>query len=110
MGKPVGPALPPKFVDPLLQNIDIRFWTNVSVTNELAAGAISLYLQTGHPILGLFDSQLFLSSLVACNTEFCSRFLVNSLLAYATQASSSSSKLRLFVMLKSKIRLILYAA
>jgi len=82
--KPVGPALPPTFVDPLLQNIDIRFWTNVSVTNELAAGAISLYLQTGHPILGLFDSQLFLSSLVACNTEFCSRFLVNSLLAYAT--------------------------
>ncbi|PVH72925.1 hypothetical protein DL98DRAFT_609378 [Cadophora sp. DSE1049] len=60
--KPVSPEPPPKFIDPLLQRIDTRSWTNVSVTNEFATSAISLYLETDYTVLGLFGSKLFLSS------------------------------------------------
>ena len=79
-----GPDAPATYSDPRLADLNISFWTNVLVSNKFAAGAISLYLETDHPLLGLFDANLFVSSLVDCNSKFCSPFLVCSLLAYAT--------------------------
>ncbi|RMZ87166.1 hypothetical protein DV736_g5613, partial [Chaetothyriales sp. CBS 134916] len=57
------PWAPPQCIDSRLSGLDIAFWTNVSASNELAAGAISFYLETDHPFLGLFDADLFLDSL-----------------------------------------------
>lgn len=79
-----GPKPPPQYIDPRLSALNMETWTNVSITNEFAAGAISLYLETDHPVLGLFDADLFVDSLVRGSREFCSPFLVSSLLAYAS--------------------------
>lgn len=69
--------------DERLAQLDIRYWTRVPISNQDAAKVISLYLQNDQPILGLFDADLFLSDLIAKKFEFCSPFLVSSLLAWA---------------------------
>ncbi|KIW32088.1 uncharacterized protein PV07_03660 [Cladophialophora immunda] len=86
----LGPQPPPRYpLDPRLGGLNIEFWTNVSISNEFAAGAISLYLETDHPFLGLFDADLFVDSLVSCSLRFCSSLLVNALLSYTSQGYSS---------------------
>jgi hypothetical protein len=45
--------------------LDITFWTTVPVTSETAAKAISLYLETDHPLLGTFDPDLFVADLIS---------------------------------------------
>lgn len=67
-------------------HLHISYWTSVSVTAEYAAGAIALYLETDHPMLRLFDAEAFLNDLIHMRSQFCSAFLVNSLLAFASQA------------------------
>ena len=69
--------------DERLGHIVISTWTKVPVTNEFAARAISLYLETDHPLLGLFDADLFLDDLVSGQINFCSPLLVNALLCWA---------------------------
>lgn len=70
--------------DPRLKGLDIAFWTAVPVTNVFAAAAISSYLRSDHQIWELFDAKTFLSDLVAQESNFCSAFLVNCLLAFAS--------------------------
>jgi hypothetical protein len=74
--------------DSALEKIDILLWTSVPVTNSYAAGAISLYLATDHPLLGVFDAELFVDDLIAGTLGFCSPFLVSSLLAFASVSMS----------------------
>lgn len=62
------------------------------VSDQYAVGAISLYLETDHPVLGLFDTQLFVDSLLQCKLDHCSRFLVNALLAFASVSSEHFRK------------------
>ncbi|KAI9691621.1 MAG: hypothetical protein M1822_007692 [Bathelium mastoideum] len=81
-----GPDLSPDYCDPRLARLQIRFWTSVPIANEYAASVISLYLETNHPILGLFDADLFINDLVDCKFGYCSAFLVSSLLAFASQS------------------------
>lgn len=69
--------------DARLQRLDISHWTDVSIASDYAAAVISHFLQTEHPTIALFDSDLFVSDLVSKREKFCSRFLVNALLAYA---------------------------
>lgn len=69
--------------DPILNHLDVRFWTKVPITNEFAARVISRYLELDHPIFGFFDADLFLSDLVNKRTDYCSPFLVSSLLCFA---------------------------
>lgn len=69
--------------DPRLEKVNIRLWTNVNISNDLAAKCISLYLTTDHPLLGHFDPELFVLHLTAEQHEFCSPLLVNSLLFWA---------------------------
>jgi hypothetical protein len=69
--------------DARLAQLDIRFWTHVPITNAQAAGAISLYLETQLPTWGLFDPALFVRDLVEGRFEYCSPFMLASLLGLA---------------------------
>ncbi|KAH0533397.1 hypothetical protein TsFJ059_001973 [Trichoderma semiorbis] len=77
-------ASPISLCDSRLFQINISHWTNVPISNEAAARAISLYLET-HPLLGYFDPNLFISDLVNLKYDYCSPMLVNSLLYWACQ-------------------------
>jgi hypothetical protein len=71
-------------IDPRLHHVDISHWTTVTISNQFAAEAISLYLNMNQPWWAFFDTDLFLDDLVKVETNFCSRMLVNALLAWAT--------------------------
>ncbi|TWU74250.1 hypothetical protein ED733_004393 [Metarhizium rileyi] len=77
--------------DPRLSRLDISRWSNVHISNEFAARAISLYLETDHPLLGFFDPDLFVSDLVSGSSQHCSSLLVNSLLYWAAQMHRTES-------------------
>ena len=79
----MAPTPPPTYCDARLAQLDISTWTTVQIPNDLAASAISLYLQTDHPVLGFFDADVFLDDLVAGRSRFCSKLLVNCLLFWA---------------------------
>lgn len=49
----------------------IKYWTDVDIDDDTAARCIYLYLETGHPLLGLFDPDLFVSDLVARREVYC---------------------------------------
>lgn len=73
--------------DSRLEKLDISRWTNVNISNEYAARAISLYLETDHPLLGFFEPNQFVSDLIAGKTDHCSRLLVNALLYWSCVSS-----------------------
>lgn len=58
-------------------------WTTVLIDNKLAGLIISFYLETDHPMLGLFDADLFLDDLFSYRETFSSRLLVNAVLCWA---------------------------
>jgi hypothetical protein len=89
-----------------LSQVNISRWTCVPISNEFAAEAISLYLDTDHPFLGLFDAELFVGALVEGSSDFCSSFLVSSLLAFASVGSCSISP---FNNLESNAELIIFS-
>ncbi|RKL15087.1 hypothetical protein BFJ70_g15550 [Fusarium oxysporum] len=75
-------------VDPRLESLQIWQWTSVPVPEYLAAQAISFYLVNEHPLLALFDADLFIRDFVAGGGRFCSQLLVSSLLAWACASYS----------------------
>lgn len=77
------PAPPPTYCDARLATLNMSMWTTVPIPNDLAAAAISLYLQTDHPLLGFFDADIFLEDLVEGRSRYCSPLLVSSLLFWA---------------------------
>jgi hypothetical protein len=77
------PAPPPKYCDERLAMLDMSMWTTVPISNDLAAAAISLYLQIDHPLLGFFDADVFLEDLLAGRPRYCSTLLVSALLFWA---------------------------
>ncbi|KAF3060868.1 hypothetical protein CFAM422_010936 [Trichoderma lentiforme] len=82
-------ASPISLCDSRLFQLNISHWTNVPISNEAAARAISLYLETDHPLLGYFDPNLFVSDLVNLKHDYCSTMLVNALLYWACQMYSA---------------------
>jgi hypothetical protein len=72
----VPPSAQP-YCDDRLHSLQISLWTNIPISNDLAARVLSLYLATDHPLLGLFDPQLFITDLISGGQTFCSRFLVH---------------------------------
>ncbi|KAF2998320.1 hypothetical protein E8E13_007849 [Curvularia kusanoi] len=68
---------------PLTDHLRIGYWTKVSVTKCYAAAAICMYLEGDHQFLNLFDAGLFLNDLINLRSNYCSPFLVNSVLAMA---------------------------
>lgn len=80
------PSNHPKYCDVRLEKLNIEFWTSLSLTNEDAASAISLYLETHHPIWCFFDASQFIGDLINCNTDLestCSPLMVSALLSFA---------------------------
>ena len=66
-----------------LQALQISFWTNVRISNELAARVVALYLQVEQPVYGFVDPDLFLNDLLAHRTQYCSPLLVNAILFWS---------------------------
>ena len=77
------PAVPPTYCDERLAILDMSMWTIIPIPNDLAAAAISLYLETDHPLLGFFDADVFLEDLLAGRSRYCSTLLVSSVLFWA---------------------------
>jgi len=69
--------------DPRLANAQISRWTTVSIDDAEARQLIKHYLETDHPILGLFDADLFLEDFSTYTPRFCSEFLVNCILFWS---------------------------
>lgn len=78
-----GPSPPKRLCDHRLHQLQISYWSRVSITNEYAAVVISFYLETDHPFIGLFDADLFIRDLTGRRMRYCSAFLVSSLLFLA---------------------------
>lgn len=89
---PSASGLPPPshYCDSRLQGLDLQFWTTIPISSEIAAHAISHYLETDHGHNGWFDADLFLNDLTGRRLEHCSTFLVSSLLSLACVSRSSS--------------------
>jgi hypothetical protein len=79
----IGPQLPKGYFHTQLCNVNIAFWTSIPVSDQFAAESISLFLATDYPFNGFFNSELFIKSLMQGTSDFCSPFLVSSLLAFA---------------------------
>ncbi|PVH99956.1 hypothetical protein DM02DRAFT_563840, partial [Periconia macrospinosa] len=81
IGTQSGPSS--QYIDARLNHIRIRRWTDVAITDDFAARAISLYLKEYSPWFGYFNIDLFLEDLACGETRFCSRLLVNAVLSWA---------------------------
>ncbi|KAL1905528.1 hypothetical protein Sste5344_008753 [Sporothrix stenoceras] len=75
-----------RYIDDRLQLVQIEYWTSVIISNEMAASILSFYLEYDHTLFNIFDTDLFLTDLVECRSDFCSAFLVSSILFFACQA------------------------
>jgi hypothetical protein len=79
-----GQGRKPLFLcDDRLSGLRIQFWTEVKISDDLAARVISLYLRTDHPLLALFSPDLFISDLVGWRIGHCSPLLVSALMQWA---------------------------
>ena len=79
-----GPYIVQALCDSRLYRLRIDYWTRIPVSNDFAACIISSYLVKDHPLLGLFDADLFTGDLIGHRLDFCSAFLVSSLMYYAS--------------------------
>jgi len=77
------------YCDARLSLVDFQAWTDIPIQNSMAAGAVSRYLETDHPVHGLFDADLFLHDLSKGQHNFCSPTLVNAVLGWACVSRSS---------------------
>lgn len=73
----------PSLCDSRLHQLRMDYWTRVPISDELAARVISSYLVREHPMLGLFDADLFITDLVERRLRFCTPFLLSALMFYA---------------------------
>lgn len=73
----------PSLCDSRLHQLRMGYWTRVPISDELAARVISSYLVREHPMLGLFDADLFITDLVERRLRFCTPFLLSALMFYA---------------------------
>lgn len=82
---PVSGPLPGRvYCDARLRDVCFQYWTRVPVSDEYAASLLSVYLENEHAIVGTFDVQTFLDGLVEGRGDFCSSFLVSSILCLAS--------------------------
>jgi hypothetical protein len=69
-------------IDDRLQHVNFAHWTEVAISDAVAADIISLYLELDYPVMPLFNADLFLDDLVNQRTDFCCRFLISALLCF----------------------------
>lgn len=82
--------LTPSHID-LLQKVDISLWIDLPIPNDIAIRVIALYLNNDHPVLPLFNVDLFLQDLSQNQPYFCSRLLVSALLGWACVSTADKS-------------------
>ncbi|KAK7963000.1 uncharacterized protein PG986_003825 [Apiospora aurea] len=78
--------------DARLKSLRVRCWTNVPIPDEAAARVISMYLETDHPLLGMFDPDHFISDLLDQKQQTCSALVVNALLYWGCQMYTAIDK------------------
>jgi hypothetical protein len=91
----IGPIPARSFVDDRLLQLRIKYWTKIPVSDGFVASVLSFYFELDHPVLGFFDADLFLSDLANHRLQFCSSFLVSSLMHYACVGVSQNCQLRI---------------
>ena len=79
----IRPFQAPALCDDRLHRVRMDYWTRVPISDDFAACILSSYLVRDHPILGLFDADLFLDDLVGRCLDFCSPLLVSALMFHA---------------------------
>lgn len=94
-----GPLRARVYCDARLKHLEIAYWTKVPVSDEFAASMISVYLENEHPLVGAFDTETFLDDLVTPGLQFCSSFLVNSVLSLASVSAPCSPGTIVLIML-----------
>lgn len=65
-------------------NSNMRYWSAVPVSEDLAASLILQFLRVEHPIYGFIDADLFSQDLFARRLDFCSPLLVNAILFWSS--------------------------
>lgn len=85
--KPQSPYLKPyhaaKIAEPLLDKIRPSDWTAVTKDNALLRKLLDAYFLMEYQWLPVFHKDLFLEDMASGGTDFCSKMLVNALLARA---------------------------
>lgn len=72
-----------EIVEPLLDNVSAKDWTTIISNDGLFRRLISLYLFHQHSTFYWFNKTLFLEDMASRRTSFCSKALVNAVLAAA---------------------------
>lgn len=74
-------------------SVPAKPWTTVTDSDELVSHLVSLYLTWGYPFYAFFCPETFLKHMKRgnLNSDFCSPFLVNALLANACVSSGPQS-------------------
>ena len=75
-----------KLCDIPIFQVPVKPWTTVTDDDHLVSHLISLYFTWDHPLSQIIDQRVFLRHMREGNknTEFCTPFLVNSILAVAS--------------------------
>lgn len=75
--------------------VPARPWTTVTDSDDLVSHLVSLYLTWGYPFYAFFCRETFVKHMRMghLNSDFCSPFLVNALLANACVSCKASSTL-----------------
>lgn len=77
------PSHAAEVVEPILDRVYARQWTNVIANDGLFRRLISIYLSHQHATFFWFNKDLFLEDMAARRTQFCSSLLVHAVLAAA---------------------------
>lgn len=77
------PSHAAEVVEPILDRVYARQWTNIISDNGLFRRLITIYLSHQHATFFWFNKELFLEDLAARRNQFCSSLLVNAVLAAA---------------------------
>lgn len=77
------PSHAAEVVEPILDRVYAKQWTNVISDDGLFRRLITIYLSHQHATFFWFNKELFLEDLAARRTQFCSSLLVNAVLAAA---------------------------
>ncbi|KAI1808703.1 hypothetical protein F4811DRAFT_500426 [Daldinia bambusicola] len=88
----IRPGEEVSYCDERLRNLQVGFWTDIPISNNVAARVIDIYMTTDHPLLGLFSSDLFITDLVNHQERFCSRLLFHALMYLGCQMYSAFDK------------------
>lgn len=89
-----------EMVEHRLEAVQPSNWTSVSTDNRLMRKLLQLYFQNEHQWFFILHKELFLDDMASKRIRFCSRLLVNAILAYAC-VRLSTNKLGIVITLYS---------